>query len=247
MPSDTVSPPPYDADAELLRALAALSVGTSAHDSPITPPRRAPHLYRFENAHGSGVTDSWAEASAETQGVPGASPQRLTPKSKRGKKSGAYAVFHGLKPGAYPLWYEEAKPLVDGVKGSIYQGYPNMELALVAYDYAHERGWTRTLPVFHLTVSTATSTMSRLPTPGNGLDFDIPNPLHNASTSRNRWYVVFCGIAPGVYQSSLECSLNTMGLSCASHQSFATKELAIAEFNKAVDNGRVRVVTPKYF
>ncbi|KAJ7604346.1 hypothetical protein DFH06DRAFT_1349478 [Mycena polygramma] len=245
---DSGSPPPYDdrdrthEDADLQQMLSALTI-----DGPSTPPRgssRSARLYAYQNANTAGITTSWSEAAALTQGVAGGSSLRLTPKSKSKARVGAYVVFFGRVPGVYEFWYEEAEPHVKGVKGSLYQGYQTPELATAAYEYARERGWTHVLPCPRIRFTTAP--ILRLPTPVGALD-DTPNPLHNAtSTQAGIWYVVFRGICPGVYQSSLECSLNTVGLSRATYLSFASKDLALAHFQDAVANGEVEVLTPKY-
>ncbi|KAJ6489315.1 hypothetical protein C8R47DRAFT_1215662 [Mycena vitilis] len=73
---------------------------------------------------------------------------------------------------------------------------------------------------------------------------DEITPLHGDRDGR--WYVVYRGITPGVYQSSLECSLNTRGLSCATYESYASKEDAIAAFNREVARGRVNKLFHKY-
>ncbi|KAJ7660348.1 hypothetical protein DFH06DRAFT_1326478 [Mycena polygramma] len=227
-PPYTEDAPPYDADAaELGDLFSTLSL------APVTTtPPRPPRLYLFETPIARGLTPSWAEAADQTQGVAGGSARRLTPKSKKHKpKSGGYAVFFGRVPGAYHLWYEEAEPLINGVSGSLYQGYPNYDLATAAYEYARDQGWTRVMtssePV--LLDSTVLAPIPRLPTPAQPTD--AINPLH--AVRNGRWYVVYCGIVPGVYQSSLECSLNTVGLRCATHDSFATEELAVRAFREA--------------
>ncbi|KAJ7684869.1 hypothetical protein DFH06DRAFT_1313263 [Mycena polygramma] len=235
--------PPYEDDAadlgDLFSSLSLAPVTT-------TPPRaqRAPRLYLFETPIARGLTTSWAEAADETQGVPGGSTRRLTPKKKRKPKSGGYAVFFGREPGAYRLWYGEAEPLINGVSGSLYQGYPTYDLATAAYEYARDQGWTRVLTTSRLVLldSTVLPPIPRLPTPARPTD--TINPLHVEGDGR--WYVVTCGIVPGVYQSSLECSLNTLGLRCAVHDSFATKELALREFREASANGRVKRLSPRY-
>ncbi|KAJ6504306.1 hypothetical protein C8R47DRAFT_1210372 [Mycena vitilis] len=232
--------PPYDDDAaELEDVFSTLSLAGST-----TRPPRPPRIYLFETPSTRGITTSWPEAAEQTQGVPGGSPRRLTPKKKRKPKSHAYVVFFGRQPGVYRLWYEEAEPLVSGVSGSLYQGYPSFDLATAAYEYARDHGWTRVLTSSELVLldSTVLPPIPRLPTPAQPTA--ALNPLHVEGDGR--WYVVFCGIVPGVYQSSLECSLNVVGLRCAVHASFATQSLAIREFRKASAEGRVKRLSPTY-
>ncbi|KAJ7711716.1 hypothetical protein B0H16DRAFT_1744929 [Mycena metata] len=203
----TSPPPTYydDDDAELLALLSSLNVRdvdpvepvnsqppTPATNSPLTPTRLAPARYSFHSPVKTGVTDTWAHAAAETQGVSGATPQRLFKPSKSRVKKRGYAVFFGLLPGVYQQW-SEAEPLVKGVSGSLYQGYSTFDQAVEAYTYARQHGWTRTLPSSPLGVTTA-SPISRLPEPA-GL-VGGPNPLHGENAVTSLWYVVYCGITP---------------------------------------------------
>ncbi|KAJ6518049.1 hypothetical protein C8R47DRAFT_1062603 [Mycena vitilis] len=239
MPPRLPPPPPYDEDAaELARMLEDLNL-VDRRPRYATPPRLTP-IYSVQTPSTSGVTDSWSEAAAATQGVPGASPRRLHPKSRKKAKSKAYVVFFGVVPGAYRLWYEEVAPLVLGVPGSIYHGYPSVPQAVAAFEYARARGWTRAVPSRSscVVLSTSTTAIPRLPAPARPTD--DPNPLHTELDGR--WYVVYCGITPGVYQSSL----NIVGLSCVAHESFSTQEEAFSSFQDAVEAGTVKVVNPKY-
>ncbi|KAJ7673158.1 hypothetical protein DFH06DRAFT_1123889 [Mycena polygramma] len=240
--SGSTTPPPLynnEEDADLQCMLGALTITPPA--SPTCDSPRPTALYVFT----ARITPSWSEAAALTQGVAG-SPRRLTPKPRSNKKpAGGHVVFFGRKPGAYRTWYGEAEPLVKGVSGSIHQVYHNFNLAGAAYDYAREQGWTRVLPVPCYDVSTAGPPILHFPIPDAVLD--TPNPLHAGSSARDgHWYVVYSGILPGVYQSSLECSLNTVGISCVTFESFDSKVDALTAFQDAVADSRVRVITPKY-
>lgn len=91
------------------------------------------------------------------------------------------------------------------LSNGIYKGYSTLELVQAAFEYARERGWTRTIS------STATQspplstptplTRQQLPTPV-GVDDGI-NPLHGDALDAS-WHVVYIGITPGVYQSRYE-------------------------------------------
>ncbi|KAJ7887722.1 hypothetical protein B0H13DRAFT_1888764 [Mycena leptocephala] len=209
-------PPPYDdEDAQLLALLSDLELSERA-ETPIpstpspnvsisrrigtapcprlrpnfaTPPRTPDTLYSYQSPTATGTTPSWFEAAAQTQGVPGASPRRTTPKkSKAHRNYGGYAVFFGLTTGSFATWHEIA-PLVLKVSCSLYQGYRTLELARAAYDYAHEHGWTRVLESPPIVSSQAP--IRKLPSPTAG-----PNPLHAGIRCDGRWYVVFSGIHP---------------------------------------------------
>ncbi|KAJ7836463.1 hypothetical protein B0H14DRAFT_2589680 [Mycena olivaceomarginata] len=47
-------------------------------------------------------------------------------------------------------------------------------------------------------------------------DTDTVNSLNSSEADDDTWYVVYRGIAPGVYRSHLECQLNTLGVSNSS-------------------------------
>ncbi|KAJ7615786.1 hypothetical protein DFH06DRAFT_1145823 [Mycena polygramma] len=108
------------------------------------PPPPPPVLYTQSTPGSTVLATSWAEAADETQGVSGASPQRVTPKRKKKKPSGAYAVFCGLQTGPFLDW-ADVQALVIGVPNNVYKGYRNFPIAEAAYLYAHQRGWTRVI------------------------------------------------------------------------------------------------------
>ncbi|KAJ7026091.1 hypothetical protein C8F04DRAFT_1268563 [Mycena alexandri] len=221
---------------------------TPVQSLPVLLPRRAtstivdpqPRLYEYHSPSKSGLTPHWEEAAYHSQRSPGGSSRRLTPSAKSRTRKGGYAVFVGRRPGPYHRW-DEVEPLVKGVSGTLYQGYMTYEGAVAAFKYAEQRSWTRTagpLP----TQSRPPSAIPQLPTPIAG----TPNPLHDQATPHQRWYIVYCGIFPGVYSSTLECSLNTLGLSGAVHDSCESQALAEQRYQDALLAGRVKVVTPMY-
>ncbi|KAJ7035484.1 hypothetical protein C8F04DRAFT_1259028 [Mycena alexandri] len=263
------SPPAYDIEDtdnnELALLLATLSINALTPRAPTPPPLRPPppvtpprplvsppatplrpsQLYSYRTPQVSGVTSSWAVAADLTQGVPAATPRRLTPKpKKKSSKKKGYAVFCGLNTGAFRSWELEVEPLVKGVSNSIHQGYATFELAQAAYAYALQRGWTRIIGDPRDLATSAGPLIRALPTPVGLLE--RPNALHAGNSGPGLWYNVYCGISPGVYQSSLECSLNTLGLKCAVFESCGSKEEAIERFQRALSDGRVHSLYPVY-
>ncbi|KAJ6493509.1 hypothetical protein C8R47DRAFT_1213797 [Mycena vitilis] len=197
------------------------------------PPPPPPVSYTQSTPGSTVLATSWAKAADETQGVSGASPQRVTPKRKKKKPSGAYVVFCGLQTGPFLDW-ADVQALVIGVPNNVYKGYRNFPIAEAAYLYAHQRGWTRVISRSSRDLPTTLGPALRaLPAP----DPDPSNPLHDVSDGR--WYVVYKGINPGVYSSSLECSLNTRGLSCATYDSWDDLDIANSFFQQAVADGRL--------
>ncbi|KAJ7437059.1 hypothetical protein B0H11DRAFT_2255622 [Mycena galericulata] len=267
------APPPYsESEAELAEILAVFdqltinngnvaSTRVRAHpqSSPVPP---APHppstpervrLYRYESPTKSGYTPHWDVAAEATQGIPGASARRLGSTSNNNKQTGGkrcgYAVFVGTQIGTFARW-EDARAYVDGVGGSIHQGYPSLDRAKAAFEYARQRSWTRVIPAVSPSIdrpAPVPAAIPRLPTPV-GIVEDSPNPLHaGESPGAGLWYVVYSGITPGVYQSSLECMLNTVGIPNAVHDSWRNKETAVERYEQALADGRVHIITPEYY
>ncbi|KAJ7154642.1 hypothetical protein C8R46DRAFT_1227474 [Mycena filopes] len=215
--------------------------------SPFLPPSRRASLLpsRPLPRHLRSPPPAQAVAADLTQGVQGATPHRLSPRKPKSRpKRGGYAVFCGRATGAFRAWTGEAELLVKGVSNSVHQGYTSFELAQAAYDYALQRGWTRTLGTSTTLSTTSGPPLRALPTPVGLLE--LPNALHGDSGNSGRWYTVYCGISPGVYASSLECTLNTLGLKCAVFDSSDTKDQAIAAFQRALADGRVHDLRPIY-
>ncbi|KAJ7654566.1 hypothetical protein DFH06DRAFT_1329830 [Mycena polygramma] len=237
--------------------------------APVTPPRPV-RRYQFRSPTRSGTTTEWSEASHLTQGVPQATVRSLVRSPKKRPKNNAYVVFYGIIPGVYDEWYgpEGAEVQVTGVPGSLYQGYPSTPDAGAAFDYARERNWTgvRTRhPHLFRGISApppSSSAIGALPVPTPLLNL-THNPLHGPVTSDTRtWYIVYAGITPGIYLSqyvspppfsasgdrphSLECALNTVGLSGARHDSADSLQEAQRRWNVAVGDGTIHFVTHPY-
>ncbi|KAJ7431200.1 hypothetical protein B0H11DRAFT_2262223 [Mycena galericulata] len=216
---------------------------TPSSPPPSTPER--PRLYRYESPSKSGYTPHWDVAAEVVHDIPGATARRLNKKKKGGGKKGGYAVFVGTQIGTFARW-EDARRFVDGVPGNIHQGYSSLERAQAAFEYARQRSWTRVVPAAGRPMLPPPAAIPKLPTP---IDFvEAPNALHDGDSLRDGlWYVVYSGINPGVYQSSLECMLNTVGLPDAVHDSWRSQEAAVNSFQQALTGGRVHTITPPYY
>ncbi|KAJ7740826.1 hypothetical protein B0H16DRAFT_1728840 [Mycena metata] len=251
------APPPglpsYEDAVEEAEILAVLTDLNDFHLTPVDPPQlpRTPNRplpssvtpsprarYSYHTPTTSALTSSWAEAATATQGVSGASPLRLEPKRKSRKKKRGYAVFSGWRIGAFPEWNAEVIGLVSGVPNSLYQGYETLLQAQAAFEYAQVRGWTRV-------ISPDGSPSASIARPPSPVGFSDPvNALH--ATRSSLWYVVYAGITPGVYASSLECSLNTLGLRSPAFESCESKEVVIRLFQEALAAGNIRKIYPSY-
>ncbi|KAJ7075705.1 hypothetical protein B0H15DRAFT_805995 [Mycena belliarum] len=223
---------------------------TSSPLLPQTPTRRG-RLYYFDSPEKSGRTSNWSEAAAQTQGVHDAHVRRLMPKKKPRRKKGGYAVFYGRKPGFYKLW-EVVDPLVTGVSCALYQGYKDLASAQAAFEYAKSKSWTRVCTSRPSSPFPAVpSSAAPIPQVPNAAGLVEPrNPLHGHAeddwSPDSSWYVVYAGIHPGVYQSSLECGLNTVGLSCAAFDSARSKQDAIEMYQSALERNEVKVLQHPY-
>ncbi|KAJ7829915.1 hypothetical protein B0H13DRAFT_1655410, partial [Mycena leptocephala] len=149
-------------------------------------------------------------------------------------KAVAYAVFYGGEVGVFELW-ADVQHSITGHGLAIHAGYISLDAATAALEYARSKGWTAD---------------SVPPTPNNAplpLPFSYEdNPL-NSSSSRDVWYVVCRGIAPGVYRSTLECSLNISGVKGNLFSSFTNQEEAESAYRQALAQGWVRTLrrTPR--
>ncbi|KAJ7169174.1 hypothetical protein C8R43DRAFT_945127 [Mycena crocata] len=177
-------------------------------------------LYSYETSQSAGFTNSWVDAAHQTQGVPGGTPHLIIAIPKKRTKNGAFAIFRGTHTGAFESWYDEVKPFVIGVSGSLYQGYRTLDLARAAFDYALQRGWTHICPSppSRYSLSVLAPRIPALPEP-IGL-IEAVNPLHSGSAMEGR------------------C--------CATFDSCTTRATAVARFQAALLDGRVRVVHVAY-
>ncbi|KAJ7154382.1 hypothetical protein C8R43DRAFT_1126460 [Mycena crocata] len=189
-------------------------------------PSHSGALYYYSSPNGSGYTDSWATAGAETQGVPGAYVYAVKKRSKTRSKKAAYVIFFGRVPCVVLTW-REAQPLVTGVSNAIFRGYKTVTQAQAAFAYAQARSWTRTCS--SRPSSPSPPPLESLPSPSQ--PSDLPNPLHGDEALDDTWYVVYSGVRPGVYHSLLEALLNTVGISNSLYESVVGREQAFAQFS----------------
>ncbi|KAJ7771302.1 hypothetical protein DFH07DRAFT_1057672 [Mycena maculata] len=168
---------------------------------------------------------NWFDAATLTQGIPGASVLKAgSSRRSRKPRAGAFAVFFGGAVGVFEKW-EDVQRVIAGHGLAIYCGFPDVLAATTALDYARSKGWTAD--------SELPSTVST-PYPVPSLE---PNPLSSSALGSGVWYVVCCGITPGVYCSYLECSLNVSGVRGALFNTFTTLEEAQEAFKDASSRG----------
>ncbi|KAJ7119399.1 hypothetical protein C8R46DRAFT_1050824 [Mycena filopes] len=206
----------------------------STSPRPITTPARTQaRSYVVESPTTSGRVVGWFEAGSLTQGVTAASVHRdggaRNPQKPPAK---AWAVFYGGTIAVFTEWAATHRSITVHSL-AIYSGYRSEAAASAALEYARAKGWT------------ADSTAARDPLPST---FTLPsayddNPLNSDPASGGLWYAVCRGIAPGVYRSYLECSLNTSGVKGNLASSFPTREAAEDAFQQAVSAGQVKCLS----
>ncbi|KAJ7240103.1 hypothetical protein C8J57DRAFT_1527833 [Mycena rebaudengoi] len=212
-------PPPYEPrrpsqsdDSELADLIASLEIRQpSPVPAPIASSRTPTTTYVYQSPARQGVTADWSLAGSASQGVPHGHVHTVQKKVKKPRQNaGAYVVFHGIRPAVCSTW-AEAKALTSGVSNSIHRSYRTLTEANAAFQYAQDRGWTRSC-----NSQSPAAAIRVLPIPM--IESDSANPLHGDDVLDNQWFVVYHGITPGVYQSLLEALLNTTGISASVYE-----------------------------
>ncbi|CAK5273726.1 unnamed protein product [Mycena citricolor] len=246
-----------DDDKRLLQLLGRLSL----HPTPVLPPTLprsespVPHsssyssppalvqrtverrpVYQYQTPGFAGLTNDWSVAGALTQDVPGSRAYSVSPRKKnRRPRPAAYVVFVGREPGVCDSW-DQCNEKMLGYPCALYRGYTSRADADAAFLYAQQRGWTSSpdADVFRYVP----------PIPVTDDDYETYNPLSgNESANDQLWYVVYRGLRPGVYRSSLESQLNVVGVPGQLFESVEGEDAARAKFADAQRKGVVKILT----
>ncbi|KAJ6624294.1 hypothetical protein B0H10DRAFT_1943206 [Mycena sp. CBHHK59/15] len=191
----------------------------AARSTPTTPQTSG---YIVSSPSKVGVTATWFEAGALTQGVPGS--------SVRGQGKTRLRANPPLV-GVFEKW-DDVQRSISGHGVAIHASFPSIATADAALEFARSKGWTAD------STPPSTATVSPLPLPSSYDD----NPLNLMSTA-SLWYAVCRGVVPGVYRSWLECGLNTIGVKGNLCSSFASREAAETAFTQASKNGWVSALS----
>ncbi|KAJ6455649.1 hypothetical protein C8R47DRAFT_1228147 [Mycena vitilis] len=192
--------------------------------------------YIFTSPRRTGRTNDWSEAAEATQGSPLALVRAVhQPRSRPASRNPtAYVVFRGRNIGVRLTW-REVQADTSGVRFSLQQGYRNEADAQAAFDHAHANGWTCTSSEWAPTPITR----SQAPLP---VTEENPSPSHLSSRRPDDpWYVVYAGVNPGIFPTSLECALNVLGISCSWYERAESYSAAVVAFHRALDRGEVHV------
>ncbi|KAJ7073295.1 hypothetical protein B0H15DRAFT_806880 [Mycena belliarum] len=223
---DPVTPPPSSPEPP-----ATPHHRRTARSAPSTP-QSSTAAYIIQSPGKNGIALSWFEAGSLTQGVAGASvkgQKKRGPRKRGGPPPAAYTVFFGGKIGVFTRW-ADVQVAITGHGLAIHAGFPSLEAAEAALAFARSKGWTGD------SQPSAPPSASPLPLPSSYED----NPL--SSGTNLLWYAVCRGVAPGVYRSYLECSLNTSGVPGNLCNSFETRVEAEHAMRLAYQNGWVRAI-----
>jgi viroplasmin and RNaseH domain-containing protein len=140
--------------------------------------------------------------------------------------SNAYVVFYGGEVSVFEDW-ADAQRSTNGHGIAIHAGFCSMQEAQAALEYARSKGWTAD--------SSPPPEAAGLPLAPAGSYED--NPLNAGSSD---WYTVCHGVVPSIYRSSLECSLNTVGVKGNLYASFHTRAEAESAYMQALAGNQVR-------
>ncbi|KAJ7721968.1 hypothetical protein DFH07DRAFT_715001, partial [Mycena maculata] len=141
--------------------------------------------------------------------------------------SGAYAVFFGGEVGVFEAW-EDTQRSITGHGLALFSGFPNVQAATAALEYARSMGWTADS-------QSRPTAAAYVPAPGPCAD----NPLNVGAAGTGVWYAVCKGVTPGIYRSYLKCGLNVSGIKGALFSTFDTLEEAEGVLAEAQDAGWV--------
>ncbi|KAJ7051250.1 hypothetical protein C8F01DRAFT_1176381 [Mycena amicta] len=215
------------------------SAASSSSASTSTPSR----LYRYQSsAVPPSLTTHWHQAAALTQGQPEGQARVLVRQRKRRPKATAYAIIRGKQIGVWDTWLgpDGAEQHTRGYRFALYTGFSSRKAAQAAFDFCEQASWTCSLSV-----------ISSMPVPLHL----IPKPVENEHDLQGHvpraagdwWYVVFVGVHPGVYPSSVESLLNVLGVKNSSHDSWPTYQEARREYEDAFRAGHCVVRNPSVF
>ncbi|KAJ7436469.1 hypothetical protein B0H11DRAFT_2256174 [Mycena galericulata] len=248
------------------RARTSDGSSTRVDAPPSTPPRpltpdqpvlaslsETATLYRFSSPTKSGLTEDWSEAAHAMQTASAQVRAMRKPRKKRSKKV-AYVVFRGRHVGIMSTWHvffwtsrlrtayqgssprDEVEDAISGIPFAIHKGFASRETAMAAFQHAEANAWTSTAVAW----TSLPISMTRAPLP---VADATPTSLPAVATRdpKDPWYVVYAGINPGIFPTSVECMLNVLGIQDSVYESVPTFSEAQAKFARALRRGEVSV------
>ncbi|KAJ7173535.1 hypothetical protein C8R46DRAFT_1215466 [Mycena filopes] len=199
------------------------------------PTASSPTVYEITTPTKTTFSTDWSEAAAATQ----ASSVRAVRKTRKRSKKAAYVVFRGRSVGVFKLWAEVLEA-TSGVRFALHQGYTTLEAAENAFHLALINGWACDSQSWRATPIQRSQAPLPLADDPTTVSPETPNLLPRSPG--DPWYVVYAGINPGVFGSSLECALNVLGIKSSVHDRASSYADALAKFDRATVRGEVRVL-----
>ncbi|KAJ7017141.1 hypothetical protein C8F04DRAFT_1279936 [Mycena alexandri] len=237
-PAPVTPPPDYEDIASRRSPPRTPTARPPPSSSSSPPPSSSPTVYKVSSPAQTGYLADWSEAANLTRASPHTTVRavRKTPAKRRSKKA-AYVVFRGRSIGVFLTW-EEVSRATSGVRFALQQGYTTVDDAQVAFDTAVSKGWTCASDFWRATPVLPSQAPAPLTT-DPAMDADTRS--RRRSVEAHSWYVVYAGVNPGVFATSLECALNVLGIESSLHESTPTYADAVAKFQRATARGEVRV------
>ncbi|CAK5278521.1 unnamed protein product [Mycena citricolor] len=165
--------------------------------------------------------------------TPDSAPRIPTPPAlTRCRIANQPTVYRYQAPGLSGLTndWDECKENVTGFPCALHRGYKSRVEAEAAFLYAQQRGWTSSHDPHHFRYIP--------PIPVTDDDYEVYNPLSGGESDNDEvWYVVYRGLRPGVYRSSLESQLNVTGVPGQVFESIQGEDAARAKFADAKRKG----------
>ncbi|KAJ6503158.1 hypothetical protein C8R47DRAFT_1067270 [Mycena vitilis] len=225
--SPSTPPPRYSAVPEVTRAV------------PLTPqiPAGSPTVYEVGSSPGPTYSTEWSEAASAVQASPTSHVRAVRKSKRRGGKPAAYVVFRGRDIGVMHNW-PDVLAATSGVSFSLQQGYRTVPQAEAVFQWADTNGWTCCSSAWQPRPIAPSQAPKPLPLSAG------PNPPASDSPLAfrhpdDRWYIVYQGINPGVFGTSVECALNVLGIRDAVHNSADSYLAAKNKFRGAMEKGDV--------
>ncbi|KAJ7251187.1 hypothetical protein B0H12DRAFT_1234256 [Mycena haematopus] len=213
----------------------------SAPSTPTRPSLASRTVYKVSSPTAETLVEDWSAAGTATQRTPQTRTTAVRKaRTPRGPKRLAYTVFRGRTIGVFDTWVE-AEAATSGMRFALHQGYSTRQQAEDAFAFAQGKGWT---------CESATWTavpVSSADAPQPVLDPTGPrSPLAAQRKTGDPWYVVYAGVNPGIFPTSLECALNVLGIKNALHEKVLGFREAREKFSRAREAGNV-VAVFKFF
>ncbi|KAJ7729513.1 hypothetical protein DFH07DRAFT_781906 [Mycena maculata] len=203
-----VTPPPSSPEPPTMPVTARMHIARS-RSTPVTPQPSCEYTVSSPGKTTLHATN-WFHASTLTKEARGPVARRVNKSTRNKPTSSTYTVFFGGEVRVFEAW-EDAQRSVTGHGLALFSGFPNVQAATTALEYARSMGWTADSQL-------PPSTTASIPAPDPSAD----NPLNIGAAGSGVWYAICKGVRPGIYCSYLECGFNVSGIKGTLFSTFDT-------------------------